>query len=317
MIVIRGHLGFGDCVHQRAIIRTMMEQGETDIVLETFYGAMYHDLVERGLKLRKISGHPPRIKELNTFPSHRISSIAGAAHFKLRYNATTVHQHGSILAAQYACCGMTMPKHPDFSLVVPDAWRKMARKRLGITSTKPLMVYRPLVLNNLFHCDARLPDVESYATLYRSICHDYHVVSVCNLGDYGEHIVGPEMAADTAFHRGELPFEELVGLYAEADLAFTCAGFAPVLAQAVGTRTVVVYGGHEGYKTTNSVGAHLAPTMAIEPANVCECHAGHYTRGVGGGLVKPKKDHECDKTLDVETALTQMHYFLERARAYA
>jgi hypothetical protein len=315
VIVVRGHLGFGDCLHQRAIVRTLMESGE-QVVLETFYSAMYHDLRANGLKLMPIQGHPPRVREQGKLVRDRVEIPHTAKRLRLRYNATTVHQHGSILGAQYACCGLTMPERPDFSIPVPDAWRKVVRRLTGGNS-KPLMVYRPLVLNNLFHCEQRLPDINTYAALFESICDRYHVVSVANLGDYGEHIVGPEMPADTKFHRGELSFEELVGLYAEADLAFTCAGFAPVLAQAVGTRTVVVYGGHEGFLTTNIVGAHLAPTLPIEPINVCECHGGHYTRGPNQELVKPVKDHECDKTIDMKVAMRALQMFLEMTDAHA
>ncbi len=315
MIVIRGHLGFGDCIHQRAIIRTLMQMGERDIVLNTFYGALYWDMVRDGLKLQRINGHPPRIREQELFNS-AVRVDPAARHIRLRYRAASVHEHGSILAAQYACAGLRMPARPDFSIEVPHAWRKSVR-RLSGGNSKPLMVYRPLVLNDLFHCEQRLPDVGTYAALYESVRKDYHVVSVCNLGDHGEHIVGPEMPADTKFHRGELSFEELVGLYAEADIAFTCAGFAPVLAQAVGTRCVVVYGGHEGFRTTNSVGAHLAPTLAIEPVNQCECHGGHYARGPGGVLVKPQRDHECDKTIDLAAALPRLKEFAGRVHADA
>lgn len=313
MIVIRGHLGFGDCIHQRAIINTMMEQGETEIVLDTFYDAMYHDQVARGLRLRRINGHPPRVREARELISHAVHVPSDARHVRMRYNAQTVHQHGSILAAQYACAGLQMPERPDFSIPVPQMWRDHAREFL-VRVKKPLMVYRPLTLNKLFHCEQRLPNVNAYAALFNSIRDDYHVVSVCNLGNYGEHIVGPEMHADVKLHHGELSFEELVGLYAEADLAFTCAGFAPVLAQAVGTRCVVVYGGHEGYKTTNVVGAHLAPTLAIEAVNQCECHGGHYTRGPNQELVKPVKTHECDKTIDVDAASVRLRTF---ARVHA
>jgi hypothetical protein len=153
--------------------------------------------------------------------------------------------------------------------------------------------------------------VDAYASLFNLIRRDYHVVSICNLGDYGERIVGPEMPADVEFHRGELFFEELVGMYANAELAFTCAGFAPVLAQAVSTRCVVVYGGHEGFRTTNSVGAHLAPTLAIEPIRVCECHGGHY-RHVDNRLVKPARDHECDKTIDLVDAMSRLLEFVKQ-----
>jgi hypothetical protein len=319
VIVIRGHLGFGDCIHQRAIVRDLMDRGE-DVVLETFYSALYQDFRERGLKLQPIQGHPPRVREENKLVRDPVVIPEDTRRYKLSYNADAIRKHGSILAAQYACCGMRIPALPDFSIPVPDAyWQSALAKisRLGVANDKPLMVYRPLVLNNLFHCESRLPDVDAYAALYKSIRDQYHVVSVANLGDYGEHIVGPEMDADVKFHHGELSYEELVGLYAEADLAFTCAGFAPVLAQAVGTRTVVVYGGHEGFRTTNSVGEHLAPTLAIEPFNVCECHGGHYTRGQNQELVKPSKTHECDKTIDMEAAMRRLQNWEEWHYAHA
>lgn len=317
MIIIRGHLGFGDCIHQRAIVREWMERGE-DVVLETFYSALYHDLRRKGLKLQPIPGHPPRVRERGRLLRDPVRVAPDARRFRLTYNAEAIRQHGSILGAQYACAGLTMPEKPDFSFPVPDEWRRAARLRIRDTGGKPVMVYRPTVLNNLFRCEPRLPHEGAYTDLYESIRDRYHVISVANLGNYGEHIAGTEMPADVTYHRGELTFEELAGLYAEADLAFTCAGFAPVLAQAVGTRTVIVYGGHEGFRTTNSVGAHLAPTLPIEPARVCECHAGHYTRGPGGvGLVKPQVTHECDKTIDMSAALKSLQEFVEVQRAYA
>jgi hypothetical protein len=323
VIVIRGHLGFGDCIHQRAIMRTWMERGE-QVVLETFYAALYRDLREQGLKLMPIQGHDPRVREYGRLRRDPVDIPADARRYRLAYNADAIRKHGSILGAQYACTGLKMPNQPDFSLPVPEAWKDAAWLKLQSATGwrwptgKPLMVYRPTVLNNLFHCEPRLPDIASYAELYKSIRDDYFVVSVANLGDCGEQIVGDEMDADLKFHHGELPFQELVGLYASADLAFTCAGFAPVLAQAVGTPCVIVYGGHEGFGTTNSVGAHLAPTLAIEPINVCECHAGHYTRGPGGvGLVKPSKTHECDKTIDMPVAIRRLHSFVEQQHAYA
>jgi ADP-heptose:LPS heptosyltransferase len=295
-------------------MRTLMASGEP-VVLETFYCALYQDLMADGLQIQSVaSHHPPRIREYAKFPSAGANIPGGANYLRMSYNAELIRKHGSILAAQYSCVGLPMPARPDFSLPVPDQWRQMARRKIGAIS-KPLMVYRPTVLNNLFHCEPRLPDIKTYATLFESIRDSYHVVSVANLGDNGEHIAGQEMPADTKFHRGELAFEELAGLYAEADLAFTCAGFAPVLAQSVGTPTVIVYGGHEGFKTTNSVGSHLAPTLAIEPANPCECHAGHYFH-VRSGLMKPTKTHECDKTIDVHAALQKLQKFVEHEQRH-
>jgi hypothetical protein len=97
MIVIRGHLGFGDCIHQRAIVRDLMDSGE-QVVLETFYTALYHDLVARDLRLHGIVGHPARVREQAGALRAGASVPHGAKHVRLRYDATTVHQHGSILA---------------------------------------------------------------------------------------------------------------------------------------------------------------------------------------------------------------------------
>jgi ADP-heptose:LPS heptosyltransferase len=95
-------------------------------------------------------------------------------------------------------------------------------------------------------------------------------------------------------HGGELDFETLAGLFSEAALVFANPGFSPVLAQAVGAPCIIVYGGNESFRTTNSVGAHLAPTLAIEPIKPCECHS---------------RTHDCDKRIDVEAAKVRVREF--------
>lgn len=294
MIRIRGMLGVGDCIHQRAILRDALKLDD-EVVLETYYHAMYHDLISQGVRLRRIPGIKPRIRDRRQgelMPANRFTSSAPA--YRVTYNRDMIHSYGNILASQYACLRMRMPARPDFSLPVPHAWRAAALELVG-KHDRPIMVYRPSVLNNMWRSEARSPDSRVYAELFRSVRDRYHVVSVANLGDCGEHIDGEEMDADVKFHHDELGFEELAGLFAEASLAFTCPGFSPVLSQAVGTRTVIVYGGNESFRTTNSVGAHLAPTLAIEPIRPCACHL---------------KTHDCDKTTDVPLAVERLEKFL-------
>src|SRR5580765_3782979 len=67
VLIYRGMYGVGDCIHQRAILREVMQEGP--VVLETFYRAMYHDLVDQGLVLRRLAGMLPRVRERNTFRS--------------------------------------------------------------------------------------------------------------------------------------------------------------------------------------------------------------------------------------------------------
>ena len=295
MIVLRSMYGIGDCLHQRAVVRESMKQQDV-VVLETFYRAPYHDLVEQGLHLNVVRGNKPRIRERDPLrhSSLAIAPFSRVPWVKITYDPVRIHATGSILAAQFNSVGMQMPLKADFSLPIKPEWRKWARQAVGPVS-KPILVYRPIVLNGVWRAEARAPDPTTYRRLFRTLRARYHVVSIANLGDAGEHVVGdPEEDVDTAFNRGELDFETLIGLFAEADLAFTCPGMAAVLAQAVGTRTVIVYGANECHRTTNCVGDHLAPTLAIEPDIPCDHHL---------------KNCDCSKHITLPPAIARLEEF--------
>jgi hypothetical protein len=194
-----------------------------------------------------------------------------------------------------------MPARPDFSFPCPDVWRTRYVQRIGEIS-KALMVYRPLVLNNLFHCEQRCPTSRPTRALREHPRQTTTWSAWPISATTASTSLGQRCQRTPSFITANCRSKNSLGLYAEADLAFTCAGFAPVLAQAVGTRTVIVYGGHEGFRTTNSgrcaLGSRRLPS---KPINQCECHGGHYTRGPNGELVKPSRTHECDKTIDLDS----------------
>jgi hypothetical protein len=286
--------GIGDNLHQRAVLRELMRPRE--VWLDTFYSSMYHDLVAQGLKLRLLSrGLKPRITDAGDFSIVRLP--ASAERRKINYDKAGITRYGSILGAQYASVNLRMPERPDFSLPVRDEWRRGARQLIGGWSRagKPLMVYRPIVLNKTWECPSRSPDPQAYDALYRSIRDRFFVVSIADLKDGEEWIVGPRADVDIELHHGELDFETMTGLFAEADLVFGNAGFAPVLAQAVGTPNIVIYGGNESYRITNRVGAHLAPTLGIDVDNPCECR---------------NQRHQCDKTITLPPALQRIAQFV-------
>ncbi len=87
----------------------------------------------------------------------------------------------------------------------------------------------------------------------------------------------------------------MAALWAEAALIFSPAGFGPVLAQAVGTPSITVYGGRESFKTTQRAGAHLAPTLGIDPIRPCDCHSHR---------------HACRKSIDEPRALQKIEAFV-------
>lgn len=293
-VVITGMYGIGDNLHQRAVLRELMKAGS--VTLEGFYPSIVRDLVAAGMQFVTLAGRlPPRIKDGEAEASATEKMPRHAARTRLTYSPAAIHAHGSILAAQFASVGLKMPERPDFSLPVPNAWRERLRSR-GLALGKPLLVYRPVVLNKVWEAPSRSPDVRAYAELFAAIRERFFVVSVADLNQQ-EWIVSEPVQADLTLHNGELSFEELAALFAEADLVFCNPGFTPVLAQAVGTPSIIVYGGNESFRTTNSVGAHLAPTLAVEPDRPCECH---------------DRNHDCDKRITLAPALERVREFAER-----
>jgi ADP-heptose:LPS heptosyltransferase len=290
-LVVAGMYGIGDCIHERAPIRELMKQ--YDVTLEGFYPSLAMDLVEQGLKFNMLTGLRPRIRDGARATTSSRATVSDRR-LKLTYNPAEILKAGSILAAQFASCGLKMPERPDFSFPVRDEWRNKAKAMIASWKpSKPVLIYRPIVLNKVWECKSRSPDHVAYADIFAEIANKFFVVSVADLTQH-EWIVGSEQDADVKLHRGEVDFETLAGLFAESSLVFANPGFSPVLAQAVGAPCIIVYGGNESFRTTNSVGAHLSPTLAIEPINPCECHA---------------RTHDCDKRIDVEAAKAKVMEF--------
>lgn len=304
-LVVLSMYGMGDCLHQRAVLRELMKTH--DVELQTYYTAMYHDLEAEGLKVTISDRLLPRIRDRGAIePVGKLKPHQK----KIGYDHAQTKRHGTLLGGMFGSVGLKVPANPDFSLPVKDEWRSSAyrllekvcdrldvtrtRKRFATVNGKPLMIYRPIVINATWPCPSRSPDPVAYAALYRAIKDRFFTVSVCDLTQKGEEIVGEEQPADLKLHRGEADFETLAGLFAEAALVFGNAGFTPILAQAVGTPNICVYGGNESFRFTNVAGAHLAPTLPIEPVKPCECFSRY---------------HDCDKTIDLAKAVPAVEAF--------
>ncbi|RVD14303.1 MAG: methyltransferase domain-containing protein [Mesorhizobium sp.] len=292
-LAVMSMYGAGDCIHQRAVLRELMKTN--DVELQTFYTAMYHDLEAEGLRVTLINrpNLPPRMRDRGN-QNQSGSTKLNTAQMKIGYDHAQTRRHGTLLNAMFGSVGLKIPERPDFSMPVKQEWRNEAKALIGDTGGKPVMIYRPIVVNATWLAPARSPDPAAYAALYRSIKDRFFTVSVCDLTQKGEEIVGEEQDADLKLHRGEADFETLAGLFAEAALVFGNAGFTPILAQAVGTPNICVYGGNESFRFTNICGAHLAPTLPIEPVKPCECFDRH---------------HKCDKTIDLAKAVPLVEAF--------
>src|SRR3546814_20394397 len=84
-------------------------------------------------------------------------------------------------------------------------------------------------------CAARNPDHHAYAELFAAIRNQFFVVSIADLQDGAEWIVGNRVNADIQMHRGELDLETNAALTKTEGMMFSSPGFAVNPAQSVGT----------------------------------------------------------------------------------
>lgn len=303
-LVIIGMNGLGDNIHQRGPLRELMKEHE--VWLETSHYLLYHDMIDEGLKVvfKPTSLHAQKrtIERERQLFARTVRPQPSAPRVKLWYLKPAIDKYGTILQAMYG--NLSLPHAEtdkfDFSLPIKPEWTAAAQALIAKwRPTKPLMVYRPVVYRPEWRAgEMRNPDTRAYTELFKAIRDRFFVVSIADLVQGVEWIVGEEADADVKLHAGELDFTTMAALFKEADIGFFNAGFGPVLAQAVGTPSIVIYGGRESYNSTDIAGAHLAPTLGINPIHRCDCHS--------DGCQK-----RCDKKVDLADAIARAVSFVD------
>lgn len=297
--------GLGDNLHVRAIVRELVKSYSVHLL--TCHVELYHDFVEQhGVKIHL---RPTNLRaQAKSIQRERLGFVLsppppGATARQTAYGLDGVRKAGSILQAMIESVGLSIER-PDFSLPVKPEWREQLGKKVVFPLNKPLLVFRPPTIRKEYPPTARRnPHAGDFAKLYEWLRdRDYWVVSVADLQAGEEWIEGGPFNVDRELHVGELTFGDMAALWERADLFFGAAGFGPILAQAVGTPSITVFGGNECYATTQRAGAHLAPSLGIDPIAPCDCHGGY--RGC-------KKS--CDKRIDVPAAIARMQAFIDSA----
>jgi len=293
---VLGMHGCGDNLHERALIRHLMKRHR--VWLETPWPSIFHDLVGEQLHLVN-KGSRLRTQAKNALREAALYSgrppPRGCRTVRVWYSPQLVREHKSVLGAMLHQSGYG-DAEPDFRMPVPDAWLERADAVIArLAPTKPILFYRPLNERTEWSgCAARNPDFEVYRAVGEHLRSKYFVISVADLEPGKEWLVGHRLQADAEFHAGELEFETLAALVQRSALVMSSPGFAVILAQAVGTPSVCVFGGYEaGYSF--SLGARFTPHLAIEPIRPCPCFQHH---------------HQCDKTTDLPAALSSLDAFL-------
>lgn len=296
-LLVHGMHGLGDNLHQRAVIRQLMKTN--DVWLESSWVAPYHDLIADGLKVvQKSTALRTQSKNSTREASRFYRSLAPpyAKQIQVSYSIEQVRRQGSVLGAMLAMCGCDN-KAADFRLPIQSTWQAKAQRLIEKWKpTKPIMLYRPLVQRTEWGgCAARNPDHYAYAHLFASIRERFFVVGIADLVPNVEWLVGCDFDLDAKCYAGELEFETLAALTQKAALMFCSPGFAVILAQAVGTPVVTVFGGFENSKSF-SAGAKFAPYLGIDPVVPCDCF---------------QHTHNCRKQIDLDPAAKRIKAFVD------
>jgi hypothetical protein len=289
--------GIGDNLHERAIVRELAR--DNDVWVRTSWPQIYWDMPQ--LKLLPAESKTPWMvrNERNNAGHYCHERLpAGARRILNGYLSVMpdgIKQYGSVLGTMAHIC--EVPPVDDFRMPIKPEWYVKAHELLRKHApSKPLLIYRPpmTVLNwrrKLITAKvARNPELADNFELISSIREKFFVISLANCTGF-EELAGPRLKADLEFHRGELSFETMAALTSMAALVFCSPGFACVLAQAVGTPSICVFGGFEG-KESFSVGAQYAPWLPIEPINPCACwsHGCEHDKKIDVGSAKKKID---------------------------
>jgi len=275
-LILNGMHGLGDNLHERALLRELMRTNE--VWFKTSWPQIFWDM-ERQLHLLPLQS-PIGWMAKNEL---RTAALYGRTQPPPNTRAITngylsvmpkgIATYGSVLGVMANICGVAVG---DFRLPIAPAWSEKADALLArLAPTKPVLIYRPPIAiseANRLSAQAKIarnPDLETYYTLISEIRDRYFVISLADV-TVMERLLDSPFKADAEFHHGELDFETIAALTQKARLVFCSPCFMTVLAQAVGTPMICVFGGFEDARSF-SAGARFSPTLSIEPVQPCCC----------------------------------------------
>lgn len=151
---------------------------------------------------------------------------------------------------------------------------------------RKIAVIRPATVRTEWASASRNPD-PAYLVLAAKLLRSagFFVVSVADIEEGKEDIVGDEPPADLKLHRGELSITQLCDVYERAACVVSPVGFSIPLAIGYGTPLFVVAGGRGGHNAPDIVTDQqmdLSKTVWAIPDKYCMC---------------TQADHDCDKRI--------------------
>lgn len=277
MIRVRGMLGLGDNLYQRAVLRLM-----GDVELETPWPQLYADLSIRCIR----SNTTLRTQQKNAARQdsiwHRPTSPRNV---HLGYN-----QNGSILESLFKSVEMPVPNVIDMSGPPKGAVRSN------------VILVRPATIRNEWRADARNPDPRYIAKVIEALKSEFTIVSVADLSEGHEWAVGHLPFAHETYHSGELKVEELLQLVEGAAGTVGGVGWITPASMAYKTPHLCLFGGWGAANGPQRIfDKRVDHSMVVQviPDSFCMCN---------------DQKHNCEKTITNLDDHIEHFYNLAKAR---
>lgn len=266
-IFIDGMQGLGDSIYQRAFVKQLPPGS----FIKTAWPEIYQDLPVFTVRSETT---------LRTQRKNEDSSRADWQPLPDSYDTRRIFygpaelERGSIIDAMRECFH-TEPG--QFDLPSFHAGQSY--------SDKPVAVIRPATVRSEWRSDSRNPDPDYLVQASRILRRNFFVISVADLEEGKEWLVGEKPEADLYLHSGELNLCSLLSLVESAAVIVTPVGWALPAAICYQTPVFVVAGGRGAHNAPDVVTDHTMNLKNVGwavPDNYCRCH---------------QWDHQCDKRI--------------------
>lgn len=259
-VVVQGMRGLGDCIYQRPFVRALCERRTANVYVDTPWPELYEDLPVRFL--RPTTTLRTQARNAAAQPAGRWSLPPHGSPRRIRvaYGSSSLRA-GSIIAAMESCFA-----------VAPSAWDLPAFPRA--VRDRPIAVVRPVTERREWHNAARNPLPEYVAQVAADLMADYRVVSVADLADGAEWLIGEAPPAHERYHAGEIEIRELLGLIQSAAVVVGGVGWIVPASIAAHVPAFVINGGQGGHNARDRITDSRMPLDRIrfvEPDAFCRC----------------------------------------------
>ena len=287
-MLIRGMQGLGDQFHQRPFIRAAAARAP--VYLATPWPSLYADLA--GVRCVRPRSTLRTQAKNEARPFHWHAAPGGVRQVRIGYGSADLAT-GSIFAAlerQLPLAGQ------------PFVYDGPPVGASPIAAAKPIAVVRPVTVRREWASGARncLPE---YVARAAQMLQDagYHVVSIADVQEREEWLVGEAPPADQRLHRGELVVEQLLALLAHAAIAVGPVGFILPISLAYRTPCIVIGGGrglHNAPEKVTDSRQNRSRLRWLLPDAYCMCD---------------RAEHSCDKRIsDFDARFRKAVWELER-----